>query len=27
VYTLQQQADGSFKITGCSLRASASVST
>ncbi|TPL51433.1 DUF4864 domain-containing protein [Mesorhizobium sp. B2-4-6] len=27
VYTLQQQADGSFKITGCSLRASTSVST
>lgn len=27
VYTLQQQADGSFKITGCSLRASTSLST
>ena len=27
VYTLEQQADGSFKITGCSLRASTSVST
>ena len=27
VYTLQQQEDGSFKITGCSLRASTSVST
>jgi hypothetical protein len=27
VYTLQQQADGSFKITGCSLRAATSVST
>lgn len=27
VYTLQQQPDGSFKITGCSLRASTSVST
>lgn len=27
VYTLQQQADGGFKITGCSLRASTSVST
>ncbi|PBB21629.1 DUF4864 domain-containing protein [Mesorhizobium sp. WSM4313] len=27
VYTLQQRADGSFKITGCSLRASTSVST
>jgi hypothetical protein len=26
VYTLQQQPDGSFKITGCSLRASTSVS-
>jgi len=27
VYTLEQQPDGSFKITGCSLRASTSVST
>ncbi len=27
VYTLEQQPDGSFKITGCSLRASNSVST
>jgi hypothetical protein len=27
VYTLQQQSDGSFKITGCSLRAATSVST
>ncbi|MBZ9819821.1 DUF4864 domain-containing protein [Mesorhizobium sp. CA4] len=27
VYTLQRQADGSFKITGCSLRGSTSVST
>ena len=27
VYTLEQQEDGSFKITGCSLRASTSVST
>ncbi|MBZ9882612.1 DUF4864 domain-containing protein [Mesorhizobium sp. CA10] len=27
VYTLQQQVDGSFKITGCSLHASTSVST
>ncbi|CDX14663.1 conserved exported hypothetical protein [Mesorhizobium plurifarium] len=27
VYRLQQQPDGSFKITGCSLRASTSVST
>ena len=27
VYTLQQQADGSFQITGCSLRASTSLST
>ena len=27
VYTIQQQPDGSFKITGCSLRASTSVST
>lgn len=25
IYTLEQQADGSFKITGCSLRGSASV--
>ena len=27
VYTLQQQPDGSFQITGCSLRASTSLST
>ncbi|TPM35993.1 DUF4864 domain-containing protein [Mesorhizobium sp. B2-3-5] len=27
VYTLQQQSDGTFQITGCSLRASNSVST
>ncbi|MER9407730.1 DUF4864 domain-containing protein [Mesorhizobium caraganae] len=27
VYTLQQQPDGSFQITGCSLRASNSLST
>jgi len=27
VYTLEQQPDGSFQITGCSLRASTSVST
>ncbi|RWM10104.1 MAG: DUF4864 domain-containing protein [Mesorhizobium sp.] len=27
IYTLEQQPDGSFKITGCSLRASTSVST
>ena len=27
VYTLQQQPDGSFQITGCSLRASSSLST
>jgi hypothetical protein len=27
VYTLEQQPDGSFKITGCSLRASTSLST
>ena len=27
VYTLQQQADGTFQITGCSLRASNSLST
>ncbi|MDG4885872.1 MAG: DUF4864 domain-containing protein [Mesorhizobium sp.] len=27
VYTLEQQPDGSFKITGCSLRAATSVST
>jgi len=26
VYTLEQQPDGTFKITGCSLRASTSVS-
>ncbi|MER9167299.1 DUF4864 domain-containing protein [Mesorhizobium australicum] len=27
VYTLQQQPDGTFRITGCSLRASNSLST
>ncbi|AZN99727.1 DUF4864 domain-containing protein [Mesorhizobium sp. M9A.F.Ca.ET.002.03.1.2] len=27
VYTLEQQPDGSFRITGCSLRASTSLST
>ncbi|UCI05552.1 DUF4864 domain-containing protein [Mesorhizobium sp. B1-1-8] len=27
VYTLEQQPDGTFQITGCSLRASTSVST
>jgi Domain of unknown function (DUF4864) len=27
VYTLEQQPDGTFRITGCSLRASTSVST
>ena len=27
VYTLQQQPDGTFQITGCSLRASNSLST
>jgi hypothetical protein len=27
VYTLEQQPDGSFQITGCSLRASTSAST
>ncbi|TIX66663.1 MAG: DUF4864 domain-containing protein, partial [Mesorhizobium sp.] len=27
VYTLEQQPDGSFQITGCSLRASTSLST
>ncbi|MDX8539338.1 MAG: DUF4864 domain-containing protein [Mesorhizobium sp.] len=27
VYTLEQQPDGSFQITGCSLRASMSLST
>lgn len=27
VYTLEQQPDGSFQVTGCSLRASTSVST